>query len=109
MTGSLSGTIGQCHYFNPPEKNLEKYVHDRISKFFENTNFISPNQGGFHKGYSTVTTIADLTDDLFNCINKGYMTLATFISLQKASDTVNPDTLRTELFEAWIRNSAPDM
>ena len=89
-----------------PGKLLEKIVHDRISKFFEETDFLSPNQGGFRKGFSTVSTIADLTDDLFSGINKGFTSLAAFIDLQKAFDTVNFEILLNKLNNAGVRNTA---
>ena len=40
-----------------PGKMLEKVVHNRISKFWEDNNFLSHNQGGFRKGFSTTSTI----------------------------------------------------
>ena len=86
-----------------PGKLLEKIVHDWLSNFLEETNFFSPNQGGFRKGYSTVSTIADLTDDLFNGINRGYTSLAAFLDLQKAFDTVNFEILLNKLSAAGIR------
>ena len=69
---------------------LEKIVHKRVTKFWENNNFHTDDQGGFRKGYSTVATIADLTDDLFNQVNLGNTTIATFFDLRTALDTVNP-------------------
>ena len=88
-----------------PGKILEKIVHDRMSNFFEESSFLSPNQGSFRKGYSTVSTIADLTDDLFNGINKGHTSLVAFIDLQKAFDTVDTKILLLKLYEAGIRDS----
>ena len=43
-------------------KLLEKIVHDRMVTFWEENQFISADQGGFHKGHSTVSTIADLNE-----------------------------------------------
>ena len=88
-----------------PGKLLEKIVHDRMSKFLEDTNFISPNQGGFRKGFSRVSTIADLTDDIFTGINKGYTSRAAFIDLQKAFDTVNIEILLRKLDAVGIRET----
>ena len=88
-----------------PGKILEKIVHIKISKFLEENKFLSPDQGGFRKGFSTTSTIVDLTDDLFTCINKGETTLGTFIDLKKAFDTVNTEILFNKLNEAGIRGN----
>ena len=88
-----------------PGKLLEKIVHNRISTFWTNSNFLSDHQGGFRKGFSTVSTIADLTDDIFDEINNGRTNLAAFVDLQKAFDTVNFDILLRKLNHAGIRNS----
>ena len=66
---------------------LEKIVHKRVITFWERNTFLLDDQGGFHKGYSTVSTIADLTEDMFNQINLGNTSLATFFDLRKAFNT----------------------
>ena len=89
-----------------PGKMLEKIVHSRFTNFFEEIGFLSNCQGGFRKGFSTVSTIADLTDDLFKEINLGRTTLAAFIDLKKAFDTVDCEILLKKLHKAGVRNSA---
>ena len=88
-----------------PGKLLERVVHDRIMDFLNERNFLTSNQGGFRKGYSTVSTIADLTDDLFKGINSGLTTLASFVDLRKAFDTVNQDILLRKLHKAGVRGN----
>ena len=48
-------------------------------------------------------TISDLTDDLFKEINHGNTSLATFVDLRKAFDTVNLEILKSKLQLAGIR------
>ena len=88
-----------------PGKLLEKIVHNRVSGFFEQTNFLSERQGGFRKGFSTISTIADFTDNIFKEINLGNTSLAAFIDLQKAFDTVDFEILLNKLSAAGIRNN----
>ena len=58
---------------------------------------LSDRQNGFRKGRSTTQSVADVTDDLFNGINNNKITLATFIDLKKAFDTVNHTILVKKL------------
>ena len=50
----------------------------------QNNSFLCHSQD-----FSKVSTIADLTDDLFKAINKGNITLTAFIDLKKAFDKVD--------------------
>ena len=88
-----------------PGKLLEKIVHKQISSFWDKNEFLSKNQGGFRKGHSTTATIGDLTDDIFQEINKGNTSLAAFVNLRKAFDTVNLGILKSKLQLAGIRGS----
>ena len=88
-----------------PGKLLEKIVHKQINDFWDENDFLSHEQGGFRKGYSTVSTIADLTHDLFTQMNVGHTTVAAFVDLRKAFDTVNLTILQNKLERSGIRNS----
>ena len=88
-----------------PGKILEKIVHKRVTEFWNNNNFLTKDQGGFRKGFSTVATIAELTDDIFNQINLGNTTLATFFDLRKAFDTVDLEILKNKLKLSGVRHN----
>ena len=72
-----------------PVKIIERIAHTQITAYLESHHLLNPDQGGFRKNHSTVSTIAALTDDIFMQLNKATPTLAVFIDLTKAFDTVN--------------------
>ena len=88
-----------------PGKLLERVVHAKMSKFLERMEVITHKQGGFRKGFLTTSSVVDLTDKLFESINKGMTTLAVFVDLRKAFDTVDHNILQQKLECYGIRGS----
>ena len=88
-----------------PSKIIEKIVHQRISNFIETNNYLDDKQGGFRKNHSTINTIANLSNDIFNGINNREMTLSCFIDMAKAFDTVNHQILLQKLSKLGIGNT----
>lgn len=80
-----------------PGKLLEKIVHSRIITFLDRHKLLNDNQGGFRPGFSTQDTISAFTDDLFLALNDKETTVACFIDLKKAFDTVNHKILLKKL------------
>ena len=99
-----------------PGKLLEQVIHKRVSKHLENNDILSSLQGGYRKGHSTVQTIADFTDDILRERNVGKFTVAIFVDLKKAFDTVDHTILVNKLERygisdnalKWIRNYLSD-
>ena len=72
----------------------------------DDNHFLSEKQNGFRKHRSTLGSIVNFTSDIFEAINDRKFTLATFIDLKKAFDTVNHKILLEKLFLAGIKGKA---
>lgn len=84
--------------------------------FLEQNNLISQQQFGFIKGISTSDAICELCNHITNNLDNGFKTLAVFLDLAKAFDTVPHDSLLKVLhccgvrgavlnvFESYLRN-----
>ena len=72
-----------------PGKRLEKVVYRRLINFLNMHNILIQQENSFKAGHSTIDTVAKFTNDLFMNINGSKCTLAVFIDLKKAFDTVN--------------------
>ena len=88
-----------------PGKLIEKIAHSYFSGFLEFNGVLTENQGGFRKGFSTAGSIVDLTNLLLNNVNSGNLSLAAFIDLRKAFDTVNHEILLEKLCLYGIKHN----
>ena len=96
-----------------PGKLAERLMHSHITRFVEEHGLITDKQGGFRKGKSTISTVAELTDKILLGLNNKKFTLASFIDLKKAFDTINHKILLQKLpffglnniVIEWIRNN----
>ena len=88
-----------------PGKLVEKVVHNQLSRFLDHSEILTELQSGFRKGFSTTSAKANLTDKLFEGINGGNITVAVFVDLQKAFDTVNHSILLYTLQKYGITDS----
>ena len=88
-----------------PGKILEKLIHNQIMQFFNKNKILCEHQSGFRPKYSTLNSITNLTDDIYNSINNGKVTLAAFIDLKNAFDTVNHEISLKKLEKMGIRDN----
>ena len=89
-----------------PGKLLEKVIHTQLMEYLTDNSIIDKNQGGFRKGFSTMSTIAKVTDDIYAAMNNSKLTLAVFIDFKKAFDTLNHAILLKKLTKLGLTNNA---
>ena len=80
-----------------PGKMAERIVHTHISNFLDDKELLNENQGGFRKHRLTISTTAKFIDDILIEMNERQYTVACFIDLKKAFDTINHQILMQKL------------
>ena len=76
-------------------KIFEKILFEQMSVFFEN--FLSSQQCGFRKGYSTQHYLLNLLEKWKNCVDKGKVFGALLTDLSKAFDCLDHELLIAKL------------
>ena len=86
-------------------KILEKIVQKRVMNHLDTNKLLDPRQGGFRPNHTTMGTISKFTEKIYKGINEGELTIATYIDLKKAFDTVNHKILLQKLEKLGIQNN----
>lgn len=84
-------------------KVIEKIINKRLKTYLEKHNILSPNQHGFREHRSTLDAVKQLTSFLVDKLDKHKKTLAIFLDLKKAFDTVSVPILIKKLENMGIR------
>ena len=91
---------------NPPNgrrsisKIFEKVVFKRLYTFINDK--LYPSQYGFRQKHSTIHAVTEFHNDIINYFENKQKTIATFLDLSKAFDTIDHHILQKKLvFEAY--------
>ena len=87
-------------------KILEKIVHFRLTKFFDKHGVLYEGQYGFRKFRSTNDAILDLTGNILDGFNKKMFTVALFLDMTKAFDSIKHSTLLKKMEHYGVRGLA---
>ena len=89
-------------------KILEKIVHRRLYDFLIKNKLLYISQYGFRNGYSTIHAITELVGNIIKGFDTKQFTLALFIDLSKAFDTLDQNKLLNKLSTYGVRGIALD-
>ena len=74
-------------------KIMEKIIHNQLKKYLEENNMLTAQQHGFRKNHSTQSACAKFIDDIMLHLDGGDRTVAVFLDIKKAFDTLNHNIL----------------
>ena len=78
-------------------KIFERAVHSQLLNYLKNQNLMSDRQSGFRSNHSTATCLTEISDFLYDNIDKGRLVGAAFLDLRKAFDIIPHDLLLKKL------------
>ena len=76
---------------------MEKIIHDQIKHYLEEQNLLTAQQHGFRKNHSTQSAYAKFLDDIMLHLDVGERTVAVFLDIKKAFDTINHQILLNKI------------
>lgn len=86
-------------------KIFEKIMHDKMLSYLSSINFFSKNQFGFLPGSNTENALVEFTNFIYNSVDSNRETLAIFLDVSKAFDSVNHNILLQKLFSIGFRGN----
>ena len=88
------------------DKILERIVHSRLYKSFEDNKLAHNLQFGFRRKHSTTHTLIQLTEKVCEQLDSGKYGCGIFVDFQKALDTIDHTILTQKLNYHGVRGEA---
>lgn len=82
---------------NVLSKILERLVYLQLLSHIKSNEILPANQSGFREGFSTVTSLLDVTDLILKSFDESKITTAVFLDYTKAFDSINHRLLTAKL------------
>lgn len=87
-------------------KILEKILYNQIYNYFNQQSLFSPYQSGFRPAFSTVSALAQVTDDIIRACDESKVTGMVLLDYSKAFDKINHDLFCAKLNYYGFNNPA---
>ena len=84
-------------------KIIEKCMKSRLTAFIDKYSIVNAGQFGFQRGVSTQDAILQITEQIYESLNKNSSAIGIFIDFSKAFDTINRNILLKKLEKYGIR------
>ena len=72
-------------------------MYKRVYQFLTENNIIYDLQFGFRQNFSTAHALINLTENIRQALDEGYIGCGIFVDLQKAFDTIDHERLLAKL------------
>jgi exonuclease III len=90
-------------------KVLEKALHSQLSAYLDDNNILPDFQYGYRKNHNTQQAVIDYINHVENAKKNNQHTIAVFMDLSKAFDTVDKNILKQKLSHLGINEMACDL
>ena len=90
-------------------KTFERILHNQLSKYLEENNLLPYFQYGYRKLHNTSQAIADYVDYIKKANDNKLCTIAIFMDLSKAFDTVDKTILEQKLYELGLTDQSTSL
>lgn len=107
-----SGSVDDLSNYRPVSilpaisKIFERLAYNRLSAFVNKSSLLYSGQYGFRKDHSTYMAALKVVDDIVCNLDNRISTVALFVDLSKAFDTINHNILERKLYIYGIRGVA---
>ena len=90
-------------------KTFERILHNQLTTYLEQNKLLPHVQYGYRKQHNTTQAILDLTDYISKSLKEQMVTIAVFMDLSKAFDTVDRSILHTKLDELGLDKTSTSL